>query len=412
LRWRVEGGEVEAEALATSYLLLMRHGAGIKAGQDPETTRRGRDHVLTAQGYRDAEAVGQRLAETLATAHGDPNKPVRVARIRYAGKVQPTGRLVCDEEVNLEPQATAAVVARQLTLGGIGHQDPEPWPEISQEHFPASSPNAAEQACRAVAELECDPNLHPGQAVLVVANSPQIDWIVERLLGRPIAVGRGEVMGLAGSTRPQRRSQRPPRWRWELQWTVGPSEETTIEDLRSKIRSKMDTAKFLGTFITALVSFVLGKRLDALQGAADPTKAIPIPPVQDRLWLVTVGLLLAAALLCFAGLFFYDGLLMPDRYWTSRARGHSSRRVRGVVERPPSSAAWVLQQNMVRVWNRLVVPAIGALGLALVTFALLVLVNPGSGRDLFRPELLGIAVIAALAGSYLFVSRPRLGVQD
>jgi hypothetical protein len=84
-----------------------------------------------------------------------------------------------------------------------------------------------------------------------------------------------------------------------------PSEEATIKDLREKIRSKMDTAKFLGTFITALVSFVLGKWLDVLKAAADKNQSVP--PAQDRLWLLTVVLLLLAAVLCFAALFFYDG---------------------------------------------------------------------------------------------------------
>jgi hypothetical protein len=39
----------EAGTVTTSYLLLMRHGAGINAGQDPETIPPGPDHVLTAK---------------------------------------------------------------------------------------------------------------------------------------------------------------------------------------------------------------------------------------------------------------------------------------------------------------------------------------------------------------------------
>jgi Na+/H+ antiporter NhaA len=70
---------------------------------------------------------------------------------------------------------------------------------------------------------------------------------------------------------------------------------------------------------------------------------------------------------------------------------------------------------MVRVWNRLVVPAIGALGGALLAFALLVLVSPGSGRHLARPGLIVVtatAVTLALLYAYVRTSRPHLGVQD
>jgi broad specificity phosphatase PhoE len=363
----------------------MRHGAGIKPGDDPKDKPPSSDHVLTAEGLREAQAVGDRLAETLATA-GPDGRPVKVAEIRYAGA---TGRLVLLDQANQEPEATARAVAHQLTLRGIEHEKPTPWPVIRPEVFPASSSKAADKACKAAECLKALAERHRGQAILVVGNSPQVDWLAEQLVGRPIAVGRGEVVCLATTS--------PRQSRWGLRWTVGPSEEATIKELRDKIRSKMDTAKFLGTFITALVSFVLAKWLDALKAAAANNQPIPIPPGQHWLWLLTVVLLLLAAVLCFAALFFYDGLLMPDRYWTSSARRRNSRQARWVVQRPPSSAAWILQQNMMRLWNRLVVPAIVALGAALVVFTSLVLVSPGSGGHLTRPQPIVVGTAVAHA---------------
>jgi hypothetical protein len=381
----------------------MRHGAGIKPGDDPKNKPPSSDHVLTADGLREAQAVGGRLAETLATA-GPDDRPVSVAEIRYAGA---TGRLVLlDYQSNREPEATAKAVAHQLTLRGIEHEKPTPWPVIRPEVFPASSSKAADKASKAAQCLKEVADQHRGQAILVVGNSPQVDWIAERLAGRPIAVGRGEVVCLATTS--------PRQSRWGLRWTVGPSEEATIKDLLDKIRSKMDTAKFLGAFITALVTFVLGKWLDALKAAAANNQPIPISPGQHWLWLLTVVLLLLAAMLCFAALFFYDTLLMPARYWTSSPQRRNSPRIRWVVQRPPSSAAWVLQQNMMRVWNRLVVPAIVALGAALVVFTSLVLVSPGGGRQLTRsqPIVVGTAVALVLVYLYVRASRPHLGVQD
>lgn len=412
--------------MATSHLLLMRHGAGIKPGQDPATTPPGPDQILTANGFRNAQAVGQQLADTLATSRSGP---MRVGCIWYGGPDNRGRRWVPRPGTNREPEATARVVADQLIPMGLWAGEPEAWPDIAPAVFPASSLDAATKAREAAACLTAKASEHPGEALLVVGNSPQVDWIAEQFLGRAIAVGRGEVVCLSGPHCRWRWSlRRPRRPLWDLHWTVGPSEETTIKDLLEKIRSKMDAAKFLGTFITALVTFVLGKRFDALKAAAD--RGQRIPALQDRLWLVTVVLLATAALLCFAALFYYDGLLMPTRYWTSRARRSRTwpawlverpwlgrlvgwPRRRWLVERPPSSAAWVLQQNMLRVWNRLVVPAICVLGLALLVFALLALVDPRTVHNLLRPELFLVGgVVVALATVYLRSSRPRLGVQD
>ena len=45
---QTEGNDV---AGAASYVLLMRHGAGVKISHDPVTTPPGPDHILTAQGF-------------------------------------------------------------------------------------------------------------------------------------------------------------------------------------------------------------------------------------------------------------------------------------------------------------------------------------------------------------------------
>jgi hypothetical protein len=189
--------------LATSYLLLMRHGAGIKAGHDPTTNPPGPDQVLTAQGFRDAQAVGQRLAETLATA--DDGRPVKVAEIRYAGGAKQTEGWDFDSKIDREPKATAKMVVRQLKLGGVEYVKPVPWEQIGSEEFPASSENAADKACKAAKVLREAAKKHCAQAILVIGNSPQVDWIAEQFVGRPIAVGRGEVVCLTGPRR---------RWRW------------------------------------------------------------------------------------------------------------------------------------------------------------------------------------------------------
>lgn len=412
-------------------LLLMRHGAGVKPGQDPAEVSPGPDGVLTAEGYRHAQAVGYVLAETLKW----PSTAGRRVVVRYAGRrpasppaLAPVRRRRWRADwpapvPSGEPEATARVIVRQLGDAGIQAGNPQPWPLILAECIPPAAPDraviveAADKLRRAAAE-------DPEQLVLVVGNSPQVDWIAEELLEHPVAIGRGEIVCIA---KPKRRRPWSPRKRRNLLWTIGPDETSTIAALLDKIRSKMDTAKFLGTFITALVTFVLGKRFDATRGGAGA--AADLSSIQSGLWLVTIAALGVAALLCYAAVFYYDSLLMPRRFWAPSARPGWLRRRRApdrtvrrrdpdrtvrpwwLVQRPPSSAAWILQQNMLHIWSYLVVVAMWILGLALAAFAVLVLATPTGLGDLGATTL-GMAAVGAVAIGYVVMVRPRLGVED
>jgi hypothetical protein len=401
--------------MADLELLLMRHGAGIKPGQDPANDPNGPDGVLTAAGYRDAQAVGHSLAETLKLSFPDgcqvavlyARPPPEITQGTQGGGLRWLSRKAT---LSGEPEATARVVARYLAKAGIPVTGPEPWSARLPSPFRALTDQSRTQIKSAAKELSAaTPSGEPG-LVLVVANSPQIDWVAEELLAKSVAIGRGEAIGISQRHRRRRRSHRESR---ELLWTIGPSEASAITDLRDKIRSKMDTAKFLGAFITALVTFVLGKRFDTHNGIALNTGLLN---VQGTLWLITTVGLGLAALLCFAAVAYYDGLLMPVRFWESSARRsrlrlRDSSRTAGLVRRPPSSAAWILQQNMVRVWNRLVVAAMIILGLALSAFSILILVHPRSYRDLGRP-VAAIIVFGVLAYAYLVFARPHIGTQD
>jgi hypothetical protein len=411
-------------------LLLMRHGAGMKPGQDPKEVPPGQDGVLTAKGYRDAQAVGHVLAETLKWTSGDGCRVM----VWYAGRSAGSAAVApvrwrprrADRSSAVpsgEPEATARVIVKQLGAAGIHAGGPVPWPSILPERIPPPAPDQA-VIVNAANELRCAAAKDPQLLLLVVGNSPQVDWIVEELLGRPVAISRGEIVCVG---RPQRRRSWSPRRRRDLSWTIGPDEASAIKDLRDKIRSKMDTAKFLGTFITALVTFVLGKRFDAARGGAGA--AVELSSIQQGLWVVTIAALGVAALLCYAAVFYYDSLLMPTRFWAPSARLGWFRRRRGfqrtagrrasersarpwwLVQRPPSSAAWILQQNMMRIWSRLVVAAMWILGIALAAFAVLALASP-KGLVSLGSIFLVILVVGALAIGYVVTLRPRLGVED
>ena len=239
-------------------------------------------------------------------------------------------------------------------------------------------------------------------AGLLVGNDPLVGWVADRMLGHTLGFDRGEIACLR---------RRGAGGAWKLEWTITPDDRPAEAPLREKIRSKMDTAKVLGGVIVALLTFLVQSFFrDGVPSAAS---------------VVALGCFAAAAWLYLAALFFYDSLLMPPRWWGSRVQatrqGRGWRlapgsRARWLVRRPPSSTARVLVQNMVRVWNRVFIPAT-----ALVGIGVIVLIGDVAGRSAHRPggdtdlgwSAVGITVASALAlAAWTFRSRPRLGSQD
>lgn len=90
----------------------------------------------------------------------------------------------------------------------------------------------------------------------------------------------------------------------------------------------------------------------------------------------------------------------------SEDRGETPEGRRWLVERPPSSDAWVLYQNMMRIWRNLFVVAsvLAFCGTALVAFAAL------------RVNYIVVLIVGMLASLLLawwwWHSRPLLGSQD
>ena len=230
---------------------------------------------------------------------------------------------------------------------------------------------------------------------------PQLEWLGARLTGNrsrrdkladgpltPLALAHAEVAAIElGGTREGRPCGR-------LLWTVAPDDSEAIDELRAKIKSKMETAKLLGGLITlALGGIVLDPgRIDELSRGGDRW-AVYVAAVS---FLVAIGLYLRT-------MYAYDALLMPRRYWSGGEAGRS--RARWLMARPPSSAAWILYQNMLRVWTYLFTPATAAVITGLLALAYAAL----------EPGLLEGAVAASvLAGVAFYAARrgPALGAQD
>lgn len=303
-----------------SHVLLFRHGRTTDAPRLRE-----RERYLSAQGTKDVQQVARRLTEHLslhkhelkvtAVRHGNYRQVLETVGLLqremqiedvwpFPGDVRPSAAL--DPDIFWEERSAPCDVAR-LARG------PQPLPE-------------------------------PGCALLLVGHEPQLGTIAGELLrlgrARPHPTPSAAVSCIQLGAVPWRR----PRVLWRrprVLWVIEPADETTAEQLRKKITSKMDVAKVFGGVVTLAVGFVLNLLADS-----EKVAALPHPLAAY----FSAAALTIALVLYVSTLYAYDSLLMPTRFWATAVA--KRRRRSSVVERPPSSASLVLQQKMIHIWNR------------------------------------------------------------
>jgi hypothetical protein len=125
-----------------------------------------------------------------------------------------------------------------------------------------------------------------------------------------------------------------------------------LKDLKDKIKSKYDVAKFfLGAFVVN-TGFLFSS---AVWSVTDPIALI----------LVLAGFVLAltALALTAATLMSYDALQMPPEFWSDqpagpRIKSRAPQPKKWSVLRPPSQAHVVLFYEMVHAWNSFFIPAL------------------------------------------------------
>ena len=223
-----------------------------------------------------------------------------------------------------------------------------------------------------------------GNAILVVGHQPILGWLAHGLVqgSHPLAPSEVLCLDLEGHD---------PRG---LRWTVSPSNPEAVEEFKEKIRSKMDVAKLLSSFLGGGLSFLLGTMANARAAKA----------LGDHIWAFGLGsVCLLGALVCFLWtMCSYDTLVMPHRMWTETPTA-SSARPTWVVARPPSPVHWILYQNMVRIWEWQFLPATG-----LMLAGLWLLASAVFGAQLFSSTnpvpyycFLAVLVMTCLAGIVL-----------
>lgn len=364
---------------------IVRHATAWYAGMDEENRSPGYPD-LARKGVADLNGVGATFQEFLS--------------LRGIG----LGGLPIITVGSPQSEATAQVLRRH-----IDESETPPSPELV-DAVHAFHPEAL-SAYRATplhiaARTERLARLIPDQGCIIVGNDPQMSWLTACLLGGPDKKGFWRYLWpWFLKTRANRSfSLKPGELAWLEReseedtprlWVFSPTDESTTDQLIDKIKSKMNTAKAFGAFLTALLTFAATQALDAQL---------------SRTFQVVTGtgftLLAFAVVLYFLSLFRYDELLMPKRFWSSDPPDNA--KDSGFIARPPGPDTWVLYQNMIHIWDMLFVPATVWAGIG-VTLLLVGLLQPSGWWWLGIGWALLLLTTAFVAAEE---SRLRLGVND
>lgn len=203
-----------------------------------------------------------------------------------------------------------------------------------------------------------------------------------------------------------------------LLWMLTEKSPKLMKDLKDKIKSKYDVAKFfLGAFVVN-TGFVLSGEIWKVTN-----------PFAMGLVFAGFVLTLVALALTAATLMSYDSLLMPTDFWTGSSSKDQRNRLyprpeKWSVLRPPSQAHILLFYEMVHVWTVFFIPALTCAFAAVTAFLVALAHNnlyPGvqekGSDDVGLQPLMVIAVVAVAAMTLPLVfhfrtRRPNLGFED
>jgi hypothetical protein len=367
--------------------------------------------VLTPRGRTEARDVGGTFASVLDDLRR-ADCPVQVTRF------------LCESTEAAIATAMAFRSAYEQTAYEIQSQygvGPPPLAtlDIGCRELSAQDRNPGRWATKTICELtKAHPAPDPGRgATLIIGHDPSMSCLLTTLLYPKRLLYRegrrtGRNRDVPCLTRAELIGLRQHGADWRPMWALTPDAASDIAGITAKIKSKMDTAKVFGGFVTAVLTFVVS------QYATTPPKTTYWAAVRGA----SMVALAVAVLLYFMTLFWYDRLLMPPRFWgilrprtqddpadVSQGRWGAQDDLPKILRRPPSSAVWVLYQNMQRTWRLLFVPATYAAATGIIGFAAARIEPSAKTAVFFFAPATALVALTALWG---WRSRPILGVQD
>jgi len=177
-----------------------------------------------------------------------------------------------------------------------------------------------------------------------------------------------------------------------LRWLITEKPTPPLYELKDKIKSKYDVAKFfLGAFVVN-TGLLLNAGIWSTRGPQGG-----FTHADKVLVILAVIAAMASLALTAATLFSYDKLMMPEEFRSDNSRRsdtctNGAKMASGwTVSRPPSQAHVVLFYEMVHVWKVFFIPAIFsaflAIGLLIMAFAHRAMLVPDTWR-------FGVAIFA------------------
>lgn len=281
----------------------------------------------------------------------------------------------------------------------------------SSTPMPSLDPDtgSAAEVVELLAKRHCPPAVPDGSAIILVGHQPMLTAVAGALTRKRLPAGTLPLGGSEAACLEMCEGKAAT-----LLWMLTEKSDDLLKDLKDKIKSKYDVAKFfLGAFVVN-TGFLFSS---TIWGASD---AVPLLLIISGFVLALIALALTAATLM-----SYDALLMPTEFWTEpSAGGRRGRRIprpkKWSILRPPSQAHVVLFYEMIHVWNAFFIPAL-ACALASIASIIVAMVHSHfkliAGRE---PGLTDLAVMIIVAAAALLVplviyyphNEPKLGFED
>jgi len=239
------------------------------------------DGTLTAEGIADCVEIGGALRQVIADLGIEPSP--ETLRVMYAPS----------SEAWQSAEVATREVGSHLKLESATVLQP-PKGALSLDRTALDESVNAAVKCILKGEQKI---------VLVVGHLPLLSWVARRLVGVALPIGRAELLAIDVAAAADREKRTGI-----LRWTLTPERRSKelIVEIREKIKSKMEAAKYLASFVTATLGVQVAlmfepAKLDALQKSGGSAQA-------PMLAFSAVLMSLSAALY-FVTVFAYDKLL-------------------------------------------------------------------------------------------------------